>query len=185
MRWQIKQQTDVLTTHPFTVQALDYVHADTNQPLAHPYYRIKAADWVNILPITSDGQAVLIRQPRPGTNSIVLETPGGVIDPHEKDATMAAARELEEETGYCSQRILSLGAMNPNPAIMTNRLHMFVALGCYLNPRRQHFPDASEEIEVVTVPAKSLAQMVRIGEIDNCLAGFCIMLAAKYVQVSE
>ncbi len=184
MRWRLKTQSEILRTHPFAVDRLELLNTES-QPLSHEFYRLSCPDWVNILPITNDGQAILIRQPRAGSMSEVLETPGGVIDPHEKDPTMAAVRELEEETGYTSQRFLPLGALNPNPAIMNNRLHMFLALGCVVNGNRRHFPDASEEIDVVKVPAKALTQMVRTGEIDSCLAGLCIMLAGKYVQVSE
>lgn len=184
MRWTIKNCNSVLTTHPFVIEELHLTNA-ADQPLSHSYHRVNSPDWVNILPITTEGEAILIRQPRVGTMTEILETPGGVIDPNEKDPTMAALRELEEETGYTTQRILPLGALNPNPAIMTNRLHMFVALGCYLNPNRKHFPDASEEIDVIKVPAKSLTHLVRTREIDNALAGLCILLAGKYVQVSE
>ena len=108
-----------------------------------------------------------------------------MVDPGEKDVTMAAVRELEEETGYTSQRILPLGSLNPNPAIMTNRCHFFLALGCYLNPDRKHFPDAEEFIEVVETDVTDLEQMVRFGEINHSLAALCIMLAAKYVQISK
>lgn len=184
MRWTLKEQKRVLATHPFAVEEL-HLTDEKSQPLSHPFYRLASPDWVNILPVTTDGQAILIRQPRVGNMTEILETPGGVVDSHEKDVTMAALRELEEETGYTTQRILPLGALNPNPAIMNNRLHMFVAVGCYLNPQRKHFPDASEAIDVVTVPAKSLTDMVRTRQIDNALAALCIMLAGKYVPVSE
>src|SRR5690606_30589787 len=96
----------------------------------HPYHRINCPDWVNILPITASGDAVLICQSRAGNFRNTLEIPGGVVDPHEKDLTQTALRELEEETGYTTSRVLPLAAINPNPAIQTNKLHMFLALDC-------------------------------------------------------
>ena len=167
----------------FNVEAL-HLNCD-GQPLSHPYHRLTCPDWVNVLPITADGQAVLIKQPRAGSLTICTEIPGGMVDPHEKDPTLAAARELEEETGYTSQRILPVGALNPNPAIMNNRCHFFVALGCTLNPDRQHFPDREERIEVKLVPAKDLGHMVRTGQIDHSLCVACILLAGKYVDIGE
>lgn len=169
----------VLKTHPFSVEELELTR--DGSPMGHPYYRLDCADWVNVLPVTTDRKAILIRQARSGSMKRVLETPGGMIDRHEKDPTMAALRELEEETGFTSQRILPLAVMNPNPAIMTNRCHYFLALNCHLNPNRTHFPDAEERIDVEVHEFAALDQMVRAGEIDHSLSALCIMLAAKYL----
>jgi ADP-ribose pyrophosphatase len=171
----------VLKTYPFNVEELT-LNVDGRQ-LPHPYYRLQCADWVNVLPITADGRAILIRQHRAGAMKSVLETPGGMIDQHElKDPTMAAVRELEEETGFSSQRVLSLGSMNPNPAIMTNRCHFFVALSCAPVLDRKHFPDAEERISVELVPVAELEDLVRTGRIDHGLCALCIMLAGKYLR---
>lgn len=169
----------VLKTHPFNVEELALMR--DGQPLGHPYYRLDCPDWVNVLAVTTDRKAIMIRQARPGSMKKVLETPGGMIDRHEKDPTMAALRELEEETGFTSQRILPLAVINPNPAIMTNRCHYFLALNCYPNPTRTHFPDAEERIELEVHDFAALEQMVRSGEIDHSLSALCIMLAAKYL----
>ena len=77
-------------------------------------------DWVNIIPLTDDGQVVLIRQFRHGTQSVTLEVPGGVVEADESPEA-AAVRELAEETGYVPERVKSLGFVSPNPAIQGNR----------------------------------------------------------------
>jgi 8-oxo-dGTP pyrophosphatase MutT (NUDIX family) len=177
---ELVEKKVIFSAPPFRVEALT-LHFD-GKPASHPYYRLECADWVNVLPITADGKAVLIRQPRPGPMRRTLEIPGGVVDPGEhRDTTMAAARELEEETGYVSQRILSLGSVSPNPAIMTNRIHLFVALGCAPAEARQHHPDPEEDIEIELVPVEELEQLVRTGAIDHALCALCIMLAGKYL----
>ena len=134
------EKKSILKTRPFEVEEVTF-QIDGSEP-KNSYFRLAAPDWVNVLPVTADGRIIMIRQPRVGTMTYVLETPGGVIDPHEKDPTMAAARELEEETGFVSQRFLPLGSINPNPAIMTNRCHFFIAMGCLPASNLQHFPDA-------------------------------------------
>src|SRR5215468_5476548 len=67
----------------------------------HDFYVIEAPDWVNVIPLTPDGQVVMIEQYRHGSGEVTLEIPGGMVDegeePHE-----AAVRELWEETGYRS-----------------------------------------------------------------------------------
>ncbi len=173
-------QKVVFTTRPFDVEEVSF-ETDDLKP-QHSYFRLAAPDWVNVLPITADGRVILIRQPRVGSMSFVLETPGGVIDPGEKDSTMAAARELEEETGFVSQRFLPLGCINPNPAIMNNRCHFFVAMGCLPAANRKHFPDSDERITIELYDTHELDYMVRTGQINHSLACLCIMLAGRYIN---
>ncbi len=177
------EKKSILKTHPFEVEEIFFELPDLKP--SHSYFRLAAADWVNVLPVTANGQVILIRQPRVGTMNFVLETPGGVMDPHEKDATMAAARELEEETGFVSQRFLPLGSINPNPAIMTNRCHFFVALGCQPTTNRKHFPDADERITLELVNVQDLDGLVRTGQINHALACLCIMLAGRYIGLKS
>jgi ADP-ribose pyrophosphatase len=183
MKIELLSKRTLLETVPFNVEEIELQTA--KGPSRHPWYRLACADWVNVLAITADNKAVLIKQPRAGVLGEVLEVPGGMVDPTEKDPTMAALRELEEETGYTSQRVLPLGSLNPNPAIMTNKCHFFLALGCSLNPQRKHFPDAEESIEIVEAEVRQLAQMVRHGQINHCLAALCIMLAGRYIDTGD
>ena len=176
---RLTDKKSILKTKPFEVEEVLFETDDLKA--RKPYYRLSCPDWVNVLPITSSGHALLIRQPRVGSMTFVLETPGGVVDPGENDVTMAAARELEEETGFSSRRILSLGAMNPNPAIMNNLCHFFVAFDCLPVSQRKHFPDQDERIVLQPVPLATLEELVRTRQINHALSALCIMLAQKYL----
>ena len=169
----------LLKTIPFDVEEVSYQIDD--QKVIDGYYRLSAPDWVNVLPVTADGRAILIRQPRVGSVSYVLETPGGAVDDTEKDVTLAAARELEEETGLVSQRFLPLGTVNPNPAIMTNRCHFFLALNCVPALKRMHFPDTDEQITLEFVAVSDLENLVRTGQVNHALACLCVLLASRYL----
>ncbi len=179
---RVDKTKTVLKTIPFDVQEIHF--KKDQEENSDPYYRLHCRDWVNILPITQDGQAILISQSRIGTMSQILETPGGVVDPgEERDPTLTAIRELEEETGYTTTRIVYLGSLSPNPAIQTNRIHYFFAPNCFLAQERKHFPDLHEKIELVLVKAQDLEEMVRLGKIDHSLSALCIFLAGKYVKI--
>ena len=127
---------------------------------------IAAPDWVNVLALTPEGEAVLVRQFRAGIHADTLEFPGGMVDPGETPAE-AAARELEEETGFVAARWTALGACHPNPGIQENRLHTFLAHDCRraAAPR----PEPGEDIRVELVPAASLRARVASGEITHAL----------------
>jgi ADP-ribose pyrophosphatase len=133
---------------------------------ARTFHRIRTVDWVQILPITTSGEAVLVRQYRHGAQRITLEMPGGLIDPGEDPAT-GALRECFEETGYRASIARPLGFVNPNPALFANRLHSFYATDAQLAGAIQN--TGSEVTEVVLVPVTELEAMIVSGEIDHAL----------------
>jgi 8-oxo-dGTP pyrophosphatase MutT (NUDIX family) len=130
--------------------------------------------WVNVVPITDDGQVVLIRQYRHGVREVTLEIPGGVVESDESPET-AAGRELREETGCVAERIRCLGRVLPNPAIQNNFCHLFVAEGCRHVDEPQ--PDPFESIEVATYPREALPGLVRRGEISQAMVIAALALA--------
>lgn len=132
----------------------------------HDFVVIEAASWVNIVPLTDDGQVVLVRQFRHGIRRTSLEVPGGVVDPGE-DPQAAALRELQEETGYTARRIRLLGRVCPNPAIQDNHCYMFVAEGC--RPAGPPQPEALERIEIVRRPVADIPRLIASEEICHGL----------------
>jgi ADP-ribose pyrophosphatase len=145
-------------------------------------YTLGCSHWVNIVPITATGQVVLVEQHRFGTDTFSLETPGGAIDPGEKDATMAAIRELEEETGLTSQRILSLPGFAANPAIQSNRVTFFVAFDVQPLTKPSTHTDPFEQIKIHLIDFKEALEMVRVGRINHSLAALALLLAEPFVQ---
>ena len=117
---------------------------------------LETSDWAIIIPVleTEKGREfVMVRQWRHGAREISLEFPGGVFEKGE-DAVTAAARELKEETGFTARHIEKLGEFNPNPAIMSNRIHIFLARDLEA-PTEQDLDD-DEYVEVENVPWKEV-----------------------------
>jgi ADP-ribose pyrophosphatase len=133
----------------------------------HDFHVLESTDWVNIIPITAAQDVVLVRQFRHGIREHTLEIPGGMVDADDPSPLVAARREMIEESGYDSDRVVSLGAIHPNPAIQNNFCHSFVA---YDVERRHdtHF-DTTEETEVVLVPLARIPDLIRTGEITHAL----------------
>jgi 8-oxo-dGTP pyrophosphatase MutT (NUDIX family) len=134
---------------------------------SHDFYVLDAVDWVNVVPVTSDGEVVFIELYRHGIEGPSLEIPGGMIDPEDADPAAAAARELREETGYEAERVVHLGVVHPNPAIQGNRCYTFLAE----NARRvgEPAPDETEDIRVVLHSASELPKLLREGRITHAL----------------
>jgi 8-oxo-dGTP pyrophosphatase MutT (NUDIX family) len=132
----------------------------------HAFYRIQSPDWVQVVPITTDQQVVLVRQYRHGCQRVTLEIPGGLVDAGE-DPAQAALRECLEETGYRGTKAVSLGTVNPNPALFANRLHGFLATDVVLEGAVQN--TGTEYTDAVLVPVRDLERLLREGEIEHAL----------------
>ena len=145
-------------------------------------YTLGCSNWVNVVPVTSTGEIVLIEQHRFGADHFVLEVPGGAVDKGEKDTTMAALRELEEETGLTSQRILSLTGFYPNPALQNNRVTNFIAFDVQPLEKKVDHNDPFEEIKVHLVPLKEAMQMARSGQIAHALSALALLVAEPYLN---
>jgi ADP-ribose pyrophosphatase len=149
------------------------VVGDPRTGAERPRVIIEAPDWVHIIPITLADEVVLIRQFRFGVWANTLEIPGGMVDPAE-DPKAAAVRELEEETGYVPGRVIALGGVHPNPAIMTNLCHTFLALGC--DRTGQIKPDADEDIQLVLEPRRNIPELIRTRAITHALVACAFLL---------
>jgi ADP-ribose pyrophosphatase len=162
--WRELERETIADGRIFTVERSIAESPVDGQP--RPFHLIRSVDWAQILPITVDDEAVLVRQYRHGAQRVTLEMPGGLIDPGEDPAT-AALRECFEETGFRAEKALSLGAVNPNPALFTNKLHCFYAPGAVPEGAVQN--TETEITEVVLVPVADLEQLLISGEIDHAL----------------
>jgi 8-oxo-dGTP pyrophosphatase MutT (NUDIX family) len=122
--------------------------------------------WANVLAITSDKQAVLVKQYRHGVQDFLLELPGGIVEDGEEPLA-GIQRELLEETGYASSNVIEVGWMFPNPAMQTNKLHSFIALDTELSSAQDL--DEGEDIEVCLIPLDELLSLAKSGKFLHAL----------------
>jgi ADP-ribose pyrophosphatase len=93
------------------------------------WYYVDTPPSVMIVPLTSDGNLVLVRQYRHNLKAHVLEFPAGTISDGEEPQA-AALRELEEETGYAltgDARPQPVGAFYSLPSETNKYTHVFLA----------------------------------------------------------
>lgn len=128
---------------------------------------IHSNDWANIIPVTKDGDIIMVEQYRHGTDSITLELPGGLVEngEHPKDA---AVRELLEETGYSSKEApIFLGSQAPNPAFLNNKCDTYLLEGCELQDEQNL--DTNEIIDIHLLKKELVKEMIKSGKINHSI----------------
>jgi ADP-ribose pyrophosphatase len=123
--------------------------------------------WVNIIPITKDGNVVFVEQYRHGVDDITLEIPGGLIEKGE-DPRIAGQRECREETGFISdQDAILLGESLPNPAFMNNICYSYVWFDC--ERKLEQDLDGNEDINIIEYPLNEIRHLILEGKVDHSL----------------
>lgn len=170
-RWDRRSARTIAKTKVFDLCGVTYFHP--KRKTEREFVCLTPPDWVNIVPVTTDGKIVLVRQFRFGINDFSLEVPGGVMEPGE-DPVGAGLRELAEETGYAGGTARLLGSVHPNPAIQANRCHAVLVEGVSLTKALDWDPD--EEIEVFVLPVAETLGLAHAGKITHSLALCALML---------
>ena len=136
---------------------------------------VKHVGAVCILPLTDDGEVILERQYRYAVRQILTEIPAGKLDAPGEDPLEAAKRELREETGATAREMIPLGDYYGSPAVMDERIRMFLARG--LTFGETEF-DEDEFLEVFRLPLAEAEAAVLRGEIPDGKTQAAILRAA-------
>jgi 8-oxo-dGTP pyrophosphatase MutT (NUDIX family) len=143
---------------------------------------LDTSDWAIVIPVVETEQGrrfVMVRQWRHGACQMSLEFPGGVFKPLE-DPAGAAARELQEETGYRPNKIEKIGEFNPNPAIMANRVFFFLAEDLENTGKLE--PDDDEYLETVLVDVNEVMRNMGRPPYIHALMGTALSLYLQKTQ---
>ena len=114
------------------------------------------------VPVTNEGQLVLVRQYRFAANGRLLEFPAGTIEPNE-DPLTTVQREIEEETGYHADRWRFLGQFFLAPGYSDEVIYAYLAtdLTKLETPPSQ---DEDEDMETVLMTPQELEAAILSGE---------------------
>lgn len=138
-----------------------------------PYEVVHHPGAAAVLPITPDGDVLLVKQFRPALRQMLTEVPAGLLDVDGEDALTCAGRELFEETGFRHRAIEFLGGIYSSAGFSDEYVHLFWA-------RTEAEPEASAEqgIEVSRVPFDRMVSAAQAGRVCDAKTALALLLAA-------
>lgn len=126
---------------------------------AQTYHAVSQADYVAVVARTPSGQIPLVRQFRPAIERFTWELPAGLVDAGENPA-VTASRELLEETGFPTRKLVALGTTAPCTARFSNWMHSF-----FIETGERHADFQPEPgLEVRLAEPQELAGLISSGE---------------------
>ncbi|MBS7565030.1 NUDIX hydrolase [Mucilaginibacter sp. Bleaf8] len=182
-KWTVLNEQDVSPSPWFPL--LQHTVQLANGHVVDDYYFSPLGDVVMVLALTPEYEVVLVRQYKHALGEILLELPGG-MQQKDKSIIQSALNELEEEAGIKAEadQLISLGKIANNPTKTRQITYGFILFDAQFNSVQK--PDVTENIEVTTMPAPKVLQMVKQGDIwvtDS--VNFILKAALQYPQIFD
>jgi ADP-ribose pyrophosphatase len=137
---------------------------------------------VFVVPLTTDGQIVLIRQYRYPVRNWVIEVPAGSLDDPNEDPFVRAHEELLEEVGGTCQELIHLAEFYSSSAHINLFSHVFLAIGVGLG---QQNLEETELLQRLVLPVHTALAMARQGEINEGQSAYSVLLAEPHILALE
>lgn len=134
---------------------------------------------VCILALTKNNEVIIAKQFRPGPEKMLMELPGGALDPGEEPLA-SAERELLEETGYAGN--MKFIGTTLDCAYSNMRRYNYVATECEVIQAQNL--DESEFIEVELISLKDFLALLRSGEMSDVETGYLALDFLGLIKVS-
>jgi ADP-ribose pyrophosphatase len=118
---------------------------------------------VGIIPITGEGEILLVEQYRYAVGRTLMEIPAGTL---EESETMEECvyRELKEETGYEASVIEKIVSCYTTPGYSSEKIQIYLAKNL---EKGESSPEEDEIIRVVKLNMDKVIEMIGNKEIDD------------------
>lgn len=132
-----------------------------------------------IVAIKNDGKIIFVSQFRYPLEQTVIELPAGKLDKDE-DPKECAIRELQEETGYRTNKIVKLAAIATTPGFCSEILHIFLAQE--LTKGEHNREEGEQDMQILEYSKSEIEDLILDGKIFDAKTICGIYLAEKYLN---
>ena len=131
-----------------------------------------------VVPITENGEVLMVEQYRYPYGEVILEIPAGKRDGNEEPLE-GGKRELREETGAVAENYTFLGELYPTPGYCGEVIYMYLATGLSFG---ETDPDEDEFLNVKKIPLEKAVDMIMKGEIKDAKTQTAILKVERMLQ---
>ena len=159
----------------------DQVELQGGKKTNYAYFERDAA--VIVVPVTTAGEIVLLKQYRYPVDEWCLEVPaGGTHDTGDAALEEVARKELREEVGGTAKSLTYVTFFYSANSMTDEKCHVFLAEGVELakNPRTE----SSESIETQLVPADKAMELARSGAVKTAPCALALLLCEPLLEKS-
>jgi 8-oxo-dGTP pyrophosphatase MutT (NUDIX family) len=151
MRWRIHGEQQVWGSRWLSVRSLDVEQPDG---MRIDYHAVRLSDVAAAVVLDAERRVLMLWRHRFLTDTWAWELPMGIVEPGETPE-QAAAREVEEETGWRPGPLEPLIYAQPGAGIMDSAHHVFRAVSAIYvgEPVEQNESDRVEWLPLAGVPA--------------------------------
>ena len=142
------------------------------------YAYLRRADAVIVVPVTSDGEIVLVKQYRYPVDEWCFEVPaGGTHDTGSKSLEEVARKELREEIGATCGKLTYVSCFYSAPALSNEKCHVFLAESVKLE--KQPHREESEAIKMHVVSIAKALELARGGEMKSAPCAIAVLICEQ------
>jgi ADP-ribose pyrophosphatase len=172
---EILERGRILEFRIDTVEAADG-HRSTRDIAGHP-------GGVCMVAIDGEDRVLFVRQWRHAIGGPLLEIPAGTLDRGPdgsvEDHAIAAARELEEETGSRAGSWRYLGGFYTAPGFTSELMHLYLATDLSAAHEGGLHPDDDERLELYPIAFTEAVAMAERGELRDAKSLVGLLLVAR------
>ena len=144
---QIEVKQDVIRLNSFSWNQI-YLHWNNKNAVC-------------IIPFENNG-VYLVNQYRHASGKSLWQFPGGLMEPNISESALAH-KELAEETGFTSDKIVKIGSISPEPGLSTVQVKIYLATQLKAGKKNLEISESTMKLQFFDL--KTLEIMIRKGEI--------------------
>ncbi|GLO59568.1 ADP compounds hydrolase NudE [Vibrio sp. MACH09] len=164
----------------FSIESLDL---EFSNGVKRTYERMKRSgrQAVMMVPLTEEGDLLLVREYAAGTEEYELGFPKGLVDLGETPQ-QAANRELKEEIGFGARELTPLKQVILAPSYFSAKMTLFLVEDLYLESLEG---DEPEPLEVVRWPLSQAEDLLSHLDFSEARSIAALMLAQRHIANRE
>lgn len=174
-KWKLLASQDISPSPWFPLEKRTYELPSGK--IVDDFYVTPLADVALIIPITKQGNVIMVKQYKQGVDDITLEFPAGRKEPHHKDMLETAIEELAEETGIKTSNLTYFATVAGFTTKASEKVFCYVATDVELMGE-QHL-DENEAIEVIEFSKEQIDQVIYDGKMLSAVSISAWILAKE------